>query len=122
MPRCGPPGSPAPRRNARAVDQHPLVEPDRRAPVPGVNLARVGPTHEWHLVFPNAVQHLAFGLVPWFHESIVRFGTALLAARFKTVGPVGDSVVSYGVEQVLIEGIEASDVLLPLKSNHGLES
>src|SRR5262249_9198846 len=30
--------------NARAVDQRPLVEPDRRAPAPGVNLARVGQT------------------------------------------------------------------------------
>ena len=45
------------------------------------------------LVFPNSVQHLAFGLVLWSHESIVRFGSALFSARFNAIGPVGDSVV-----------------------------
>ena len=43
---------------------------------------RVGHIAEWHLVFAKAFQHLAFGLVSWFHETIVRFGPALFSARF----------------------------------------
>jgi hypothetical protein len=59
--------------------------------------------------------------VPWFHELIVRFGFSLYQARLITVGPVGDSVVCNGIEQVLIEVAEPRRVLLPLKTYHRLE-
>src|SRR5437667_12190746 len=58
---------------------------------------------EWHLVFPNAIQHLAFGLVSWLHQTIVGLGSALSSTRLETVGPAGDPVRSDGIEQVLIE-------------------
>ena len=57
-----------------------------------------GVSHEWHLDFPKAVQQLAFGLVPWFHEAIIRLGTALSAARFNTIRSISNSVGGDGVK------------------------
>ncbi len=62
------------------------------------NLARSGLTHEWHLVFPKAFQHLTFGFVPWFHQTIVRFGSTFFSAWFKTVGAIGNPVAGNRVQ------------------------
>ena len=76
---------------------------------------------EWHLVFPNAVPHIAFGLPSWFHETIVRFGSAFSSPRFVSVGSIGDSVDGDRVEQVLVEDLAEGRVVFALESNHWLK-
>ena len=55
-------------------------------------LARFGPTHKWHLVFPKTVPQIAFRLSSRFHEAIVRFWSPFRSPRLVSVGPVRDSV------------------------------
>lgn len=81
----------------------------------------VGPTNEWHLVFPKAVQEIAFGLMSRFHETIVGFGSPLSSARFKPIGAIGDSVDCDRSEQAFVEDPAAGRVLLALDRNHRLE-
>ena len=61
-------------------------------------LSSVGVSDEWHLVFAKAFQDIAFGLVSWFHETIVRFGSAFSSARFEAIRPIGDAMGGDGIE------------------------
>src|SRR5262249_13200938 len=65
------------------------------------------PTHrgrwdEWHLVLPNPLEPLTFGLVPWFREAREWLGSALLSARLIAVGAVPDPVAGDRVKQHLV--------------------
>ncbi len=64
---------------------------------------------------------MAFGHLPWLHETIIRFGTALSPPRLKAIGPIGDSVTSNGVQQVLVEGDAEGGIAMALASIHRLK-
>lgn len=78
------------RIGARGVDSTAAREP--------MSSISISPTHEWHLVFANTFQDITFGFLSWFHEAIIGFGSAFLAARFKTVGSISDAVGRDGIE------------------------
>src|SRR5579883_264702 len=59
---------------------------------PDRGVACSGPTHEWHLLLPNPLEHLTFGFLPRFHQTIVRFGPAFLATWLVTVGAIRNTV------------------------------
>ena len=61
----------------------------------------LGGADEWHVLFPNAFQDIAFGLVPWFHEAVVRFGSAFQLSRFESVGPIRYAVSRDRIEDVV---------------------
>ena len=61
-------------------------------------IRRFGPTHEWHLLFPNAFQHIAFGFMPGLHEAVVGFGPAFFTARFIAVRSIRDSMGGDGLQ------------------------
>src|SRR3954453_21086012 len=81
-----------------------------------------GVSGEWHLVFTKAFQEITFGLVPWFHEAIIWFGSAFLAPRLIPIRAIRDTMAGDGIQQLLVEGHARCRVVLTLESNHGLES
>lgn len=93
----GPAPDPAPTQTA-------IVEPDR-------SVARFGVIDEWHLDFQNPVPHIAFGIPPGFSEKAVVFGSAFPQPRFKSVGPIGDSVFGDCIEQTMVEELAKGRVV-----------
>ena len=63
---------------------------------------------EWCVVLPKSFQHFSFELVPRLHHSIVFFLPAFSLAWLEAIGPVGDSVSSDSVEQLIVESLTAS--------------
>src|ERR1700732_1770286 len=76
---------------------------------------------EWHLVFRKAFQEIKFGLVPWFHEAVVGFGSAFPSPRFKSVGPIRDSVLRDRIEEVLVEHPAECRVAFTFQGDHWLK-
>ena len=62
-----------------------------------------GRTAEWHVDLLNSVQHFTFEFVPRFHHAIVFLLPAFSLSWLKAIRPVGDSVSSDSVEQLLVE-------------------
>src|SRR5262245_61311032 len=91
--------------------------PDNNA----VDLARVGPTHEWHLVLPTPFSHLTFGLVPRLHEPVVRLGPALPAPRLIAVGAIRHAVAGDRLEQLLVDHPAECSVFFAPQGKHRLE-
>src|SRR5262245_60230539 len=91
-------------------------------PAAGAPKTCFGPPREWHLLLPNAFEHLTFGHVPRLHEAVVRLGPALPAARLVAVWAIGDPVTGDRSKQYLVEDVAESTVVFAQQSNHRLES
>ena len=71
--------------------------------------------------YQNSVPHIAFGIPPGFSEKAIVFGSAFPQPRFKSVGPIGDSVFGDCIQQTMVEEMAKSRVVLALEGNHGLK-
>ena len=49
------------------------------------------------------------------------FGSAFPQPRFKSVGPIGDSVFGDCIQQTMVEEMAKGRVVLALEGNHGLK-
>ena len=58
---------------------------------------------EWHVVLLNSFEYFTFEFVSGFHHSIVFLLPAFSLPWLKAIRPVGDSVSSDSVEQLLVE-------------------
>ena len=80
-----------------------------------------GGADEWHVLFPNAFKDIAFGLVPWFHEAVVRFGSAFQLSRFKSVRSISHTVSRDGIEDLVVKRFAECRAAFACQSNHWLK-
>jgi hypothetical protein len=81
-----------------------------------------GVTDEWHLVFCNFLEHIAFGFMSGFHKAVVGFWSSLPAPRLEAVGTVGHAVCRNGIEQLFVKLPAELSVTPALQGDQWLES
>src|SRR6187551_2958417 len=86
-----------------------------------MDVARIGPPHEWHLLLPNSFEELTLGLVPWFHESVIGLGPALPPSWLKAIRAFRHSVAGDRLQQLLVEHGAELQVVFTQQSQRRLE-
>ena len=69
----------------------------------------------------NSFPHIAFGIPPGSYEKAIVFGSAFSQPRFKSVGPIGDSVYGDCIQQAMVKELAEGGVVLTLQYDHGLK-
>ena len=80
-----------------------------------------GAPHEWHVDLRKSVQHFTFEFVPGFHHPIVFLLPAFSLSWLKAIRPIGDSVSSDSVEQLLVEISSVRHVTVTVRGDQRLE-
>ena len=60
---------------------------------------------EWHVDLCKSFEYIAFNLVPRFHHAIVLLLSAFALPWLESIGAIGDTMSSNGVEKLLIEDL-----------------
>lgn len=76
---------------------------------------------EWYVDLLNSVHHFTFEFVPWLHHVIVFLLLAFSLSWLKAIRPVGDSMSSDSIEQLLAKIAPVCPVTVTMRVDQWLK-
>ena len=76
---------------------------------------------EWHVVLPKSFEHLSFELVSRLHHSVVFLLPAFSLPWLEAIGPIGDSMSSDSLKQLVVETSTSHRTAVALRGDQWLK-